>query len=140
MSRKLVFTSGLLRAFFCQIDRNAATGRERLRIDNDPRGLLDYLEPELAVTPLELLDRAASRPAVPLNTARKLFNSYDEFLCILDDDRRIALERLQFSEMATSDVWRQLREVSHEFQNGLTELFYGEDEELNRLIVSFGVF
>ncbi len=77
---------------------------------------------------------------MPLNTARKLFNSYDEFLCILDDDRRIALERLQFSEMATSDVWRQLREVSHEFQNGLTELFYGEDEELNRLIVSFGVF
>jgi hypothetical protein len=41
------------------------------------------------------------------------------------------------------DRWRgskQVRSVSHQFQEGLTELFYGSDEQLNKLIVSYGVF
>jgi len=90
MSRKLVFTSGLLRCFFCQIDPAAAQARESLIHRNDPTDLLSYLEGELIKT--------------------------------------------------HSVVWQEIREMSHQFQSGLNELFYGEDEALKELMISYGVF
>ena len=107
---------------------------------SDPAELLKYLEGDLETTPLELLARAALRPAVQASTARKLFGRYDAFLGILDDERRTALKHLRHDEMASSGVWRQIREMSHQFQAGLTELFYYSDEELKQLIISYGVF
>jgi hypothetical protein len=140
MSRKLVFTSGLLRCFFCQLDPEAAQAREALITRNDPAELLCYLEGNLLKTPLELLAQAASRPAVPMNTARKLFDSYDSFLGVLDDDRRKDLEHLSHDQMATSSVWKEIREMSHQFQSGLDDLFYGPDEQLKELMIRYGVF
>jgi hypothetical protein len=140
MSRKLVFTSGLLRCFFCQLDPEAAQARTALLTRHDPTELLSYLEVNLARTPLELLAQAASRAAVPASTAKKLFDSYDSFLGVLDDRRREDLERLQNEEMAASHVWQEIRQMSHDFQAGLNELFYGPDERLKELIISYGVF
>lgn len=140
MSRKLVFTSGLLRCFFCQLDPAAALAREALLKGNDPSELLSYLESELVKTPLELLAQAASREAVPTITARKLFDSYDGFLGVLDGDRRNELEHLSPEDMAASRVWQEIREMSQQFQTALNELFYGPDEELKNLIVNYGVF
>jgi hypothetical protein len=140
MSRKLVFTSGLLRCFFCQLDEEATQAREALINNNDPTELLSYLEVNLAKTPLDLLAQAASREAVPRSTAEKLFDSYDSFLGVLDDDRRHDLERLNHDSMGASPVWQEIREMSHQFQAGLDELFYGPDEQLKELIVRYGVF
>jgi hypothetical protein len=140
MSRKLVFTSGLLRCFFCQLDPAATQARETLIRENDPAELLSYLERELIKTPLDLLAQAASREAVPTGTARKLFDSYDSFLGVLDDQRRHNLEHLNHVDMATSPVWQEIRNMSHQFQSGLNELFYGSDERLRDLMISYGVF
>jgi hypothetical protein len=140
MSRKLVFASGLLRCFFCQLDPAATQARESLLCRNDPADLLSYLEGELTKTPLELLAQAACRDSIPMTTAQKLFDSYDRFLGVLDDERRDHLERLPHKEMAHSTVWKEIRDMSHQFQSGLNELFYGPDEQLRQLMISYGVF
>lgn len=121
MSRKLVFTSGLLRCFFCQLDPAATHARQSLIRRNDPADLLSYLEGQLTKTPLELLAQAASREAIPAETAQKLFDSYDRFLGVLDDERREHLEHLSHAEMAHSAVWEEIRDMSHRFQTGLNE-------------------
>jgi len=89
MSRKLVFASGLLRCFFCHLDPAAAGAREALAAPKpDMTKLLTYLESELAQTPLELLARASLELTSQRATARKLFDSYDRFLSVLDNSEK----------------------------------------------------
>ena len=142
MSRKLVFASGLLRCFFCHLDPDAAGAREALvGPEHDITNILAYMEEQLAQTPLELLARAASRPAIETTTARNLFNSYDRFLSVLDDkEKRKALEEMTEPEMATSAVWREVRDFSRDFHSALLELFFGKDEHLRELAIQYGVF
>jgi len=99
------------------------------------------MENELGQTPLELLARAARRPAIPTATAARLFNSYDRFLSVVDDEeKRKNLERMSEGEMATSSVWNEIRDFSHDFHSGLIELFFGNDQDLRELAVQYGVF
>ena len=141
LSRKLVFTSGLLRCFFCHLDQNAASGREDLVSKHDPTRLISYMESELSATPLELLARAAARPDVSRATARALFDNYDAFLALLDNEEyRNELGNLLPDQVGTSKVWEHVRDLGKGFQSGLTSLFYGEDKELNALIVEYSVF
>ena len=141
MSRKLVFASGLLRCFLCQIDEEAAEAREALISKTDPTKILSYLESQLDRTPLQLLARAASRPTVPDEVARKLFDSYDAFLALMDDDvSRKHLETLRPENIPTSPVWKEVREMSKRFNEGLQELFFASDEQLRDLTVEYGVF
>ena len=142
MSRKLIFASGLLRCFFCQIDPEAAAAREALGPPHiDTTKLLTYLEDELRQTPLDLLARAALRPSIASATGRKLFDSYDRFLGVLDnEEKRDELENLKELEIDTSVVWKEIRELSRSFQSGLTDLFFGKDEELSEISIQYGVF
>jgi hypothetical protein len=117
-----------------------ATHRELVK-QHDPTGLLNYLEVELATTPLELLARAALRPGCRRTTAKTLFDSYDTFLGILDNQRqRNELSNLRTDQLESSIVWKNVRHLSHSFQAGLTDLFYGPDEDLKRLMIDYGVF
>lgn len=141
ISRKLVFTSGLLRCFFCHLDQKAAAARHDLERNHDPASMISYMATELPVTPLELLARAATRPAVKSETARALFDSYDGFLTLLDNDEfRNELRDLLPDQIATSKVWSMVREFGQGFQSGLTSLFYGQDQELKDLMIEYGVF
>ena len=142
MSRKLVFASGLLRCFFCHLDPQAAAARETLREpQHDVTKLLAYMENALSQTPLELLARAAKGGTIPSTTPAKLFNSYDRFLSILDDEEtRKKLEKMSEGEMARSPIWNEIRELSHDFHAGLTELFFGNDEGLRELTMQYGLF
>jgi predicted nucleotidyltransferase len=120
----------------------AATAREHLTSPrHDISRLLTYMEGELAQTPLELLARAALRPSIGRDTQRGLFDSYNSFLAILDDEKkRDALKTMTEEEMATSAVWREIRAISHAFHSGLKNLFFGDDEELRELSTNYGVF
>jgi predicted nucleotidyltransferase len=142
MSRKLVFASGLLRAFFCHLDPNAATARAALVAPfPDASKLLAYMEAELAKCPLDLLAAAASRPAIESATAKKLFDNYDRFLAVLDSDaKRDELSSLIVTQTASSVVWREIRELSRGFHEGMVDLFFGKDEELRALTMEYGLF
>ena len=141
MSRKLVFASGLLRCFYCQLDPEAEEARKSLASPTrDVSRLLTYLQKELVQTPLELLARAASRPSIGTATKRKPFDSYDAFLSLLDGEKRHELERMTEPEMSASPVWKEVRDMSHEFSSGIVELFFGADEKLRELTTEYGVF
>ena len=83
---KLVFASGLLRCFLCQLDEDAGDAREALMSEHDPMKMLAYMETQLDWTPLQILARTVSRPKVPDEVAVKLFNSYNSFLALMDDE------------------------------------------------------
>jgi predicted nucleotidyltransferase len=141
LSRKLVFTSGLLRCFFCHLDPRAEDARQDLARNNDPTKLAAYMESELIVSPLELLARAAARPSVPQSTAKLLFDSYNGFLDLLDNEEdRKELAKLRPHEVGNSKVWTRIRVFGRDFQTGLTSLFFGDDEELKDLMIEYGVF
>ena len=141
MSRKLVFASGLLRCFLCQLDEEAESARKALISNHDPAPMLAYIESELDRTPLEMLARAVSRSEIPDEVGRKLFNSYNSFLSLLDDEEcRKHLEALQLADIGSSPVWKRVREMSQDFNDGLRDLFFGNDKELRDLTIEYGVF
>jgi predicted nucleotidyltransferase len=86
MSRKLVFAAGLLHCFFCHLDEDAAAARDSLSPSTrDSSLLIEYLRQQLALDPLEILAKACVRLSIGDETARRIFDSYDTFLSILDD-------------------------------------------------------
>ena len=142
MSRKLIFAAGLLRCFFCQLDDEAEAARDALKSPH-PRleKLLSYLEGQREQTPLGTLALAASLPGVSETTARGLFDSYDGFLAILDDDgKRRELEEMSTDERDISPIWQEVRDLSQNFQTHLTSLFFRESETMRTLTMEYGIF
>ena len=142
MSRKLVFATGLLRCFLCQLD----DGAEPARVDlvappHRFEKMLLYLEQQRMLSPLEILARAAMIPGISDTTANRLFTNYDRFLSILDDDtKRNELKDIDMTELNTSPTWNEIRELGREFQAGLISLFFEENEDLSALAKEYGVF
>ena len=75
-------------------------------------------------------------------TSRALFDSYDQYLSILDDqDKRKKLESAKWDErFRDSSLWAEVRSVSHRFHDGLVSLFLKEHEDLTNLAMTYGVF
>jgi predicted nucleotidyltransferase len=143
MSRKLVFAAGLLHCFFCHLDTAASHARAELnRPEGDVSALTDYLEHQLSRTPLELMAQACLERKVRPATARAIFDNYDRSLAILDDKKkRDELERAKSHEdLRKSEAWKEVRDVSRPFHEGLVALFLNDDEDLKTLTTIYGVF
>jgi hypothetical protein len=142
MSRKLVFATGLLRCFLCQLDDEAEAARADLsKSPHRVEKMLLYLEQQRIRAPLEILAQAALLPGITDETATKLFGTYDRFLSILDDDaKRKELEVIDISKLQTSPVWKEITALGRTFQEGLISLFFEENEHLSALAKEYGVF
>ena len=143
MSRKLVFAAGLLRCFFCNLDEAAADARRVLQ----PPGrevslLLKYMEEEFERSPLETLAKACLDLDIRALTATNLFNSYNRFLRVLDDDeKRGDLARAQtHDDLRRSSAWREVRELTKPFHEALVALFLKDDRRLSELTMEYGIF
>jgi hypothetical protein len=94
------------------------------------------------MSPLETVAKACldlnTKPATALN----LFNSYNGFLDVLDDDeKRSELARAHSHEdLRTSLAWKEVREVTKPFHEALVALFLREDERLTTLTMEYGIF
>jgi hypothetical protein len=74
-------------------------------------------------------------------TAKKVFDAYDKFLGILlNPDERAELKQLPIEKALESKVWLAARGASHDFRDGLEELFLKKPGLLSRLTLRFGVF
>jgi predicted nucleotidyltransferase len=139
MSRKLLFVSGLLLCFSFEL--YPPEDREDVRSNTailSPR-LADFLLQQIGLTPLDLLARDLLRVGRP-ETVMEIMNSYDAFLSLLaDPERREHLAGLKFEAVGSDAVFAQVRQISHSFQSGLNDLFFG-DESLRDLIIKYGVF
>ena len=139
MSRKLAFASGLLRCFYCHFDAETALTEEPgpARVTT----LLSYLKDQFNQTPLQVLARAASRPQVLRETARTLFDTYDSFLAILDNEtKRTELKELRPDQLSSSSTWTEISTISSDFHAALIELFFGSDTDLRMLSTTYGLF
>jgi predicted nucleotidyltransferase len=139
MSRKLLFVSGLLLCFSFEL--HPPEDREEILSDTammSPR-LADFLLRQSSLTPLDLLSRELLRVGRS-EVVTDVMDSYDAFLSLLaDPDRREHLKNLRFEQVGGDAVFAQVRALSHSFQRGLTNLFFGE-EDLRGLIIKYGVF
>jgi predicted nucleotidyltransferase len=139
-SRKLIFIAGLLACFSFELDPPADAEAVRGDRDHLPSILANYVLRTLQRRPLDVLaemllryDRSA--------TARKLFDSYDHFLRILlDPEKREELSNLPMEKALDNAVWREARDASHGFRDGIEDLFLREEGLLRDLTLRFGVF
>jgi hypothetical protein len=93
------------------------------------------------MTPLENLAEALLRPTVSPETARLLFDAYDEFLGLLSDPaKRERLKSLRLEDLGEDEVFKEIRGLGRRFQKGLFRLFFREDKRLRELIEEYGVF
>ncbi len=143
MSRKLVFAAGLLRCFFCDLDDSAADARKALQAPtHEVSLLLRYLEDQLALSPLDTVAKACLDLKIRKETALNIFDAYEKFLAILDDEeKRGELTRAQSHEdLRTSKAWEEVRQVTKPFHRGLVDLFLNDDSQLKELTMDYGVF
>jgi predicted nucleotidyltransferase len=139
-SRKLLFAWGLLASFSGRLFDEGSLQRATTE-DDFLRLLLELIREQTDVTPLELLARVASHEAVKEETARSIFDAYDEFLAALaDSDNRDRLERVSFDHPQDDEVYERLRKASYRFRTGINDLFFKQHPKLPELILSFGVF
>jgi predicted nucleotidyltransferase len=141
MSRKLIYVSGLLTCFSCELKLN---NRPRLFPCPAPLGTLECmacLGDVLRQTPLEILATALLAFPHLDGTARKLFDAYDQFLGILSEKTsRDHLEDLPLDPRPQDPTWVQARLITHEFRDALLEMFFDEQSRLYDLTKMYGVF
>jgi hypothetical protein len=139
-SRKLLFVWGLLASFSGPLfDTGLLT--QASREEEFLMLLLDLIREQTEVTPLELLARVASAEGVKEDTAREIFDAYDEFLgALADPERRQQLESIPFEHAMDDEVYERLRKTSSRFRFAINALFFEQHPKLPELIHKFGVF
>jgi predicted nucleotidyltransferase len=140
LSRKLLFTSGLLSCFGCDEEMLRAQGAA---IANGPptlENLLAHLQQYVKRTPLDILAEALYRYGTP-QTAMQTLDAYDGFLAVLaDQEYRKHLEDLDPSQTETDKRFQAAYALTRSFEQGLQQLFFTDHPLLNRLTQKYGVF
>jgi hypothetical protein len=134
MSRKLMYTAGLLSCFSCKLELENSDP-----VLGTPR-VVSHLEELVRKTPLDIVAGTVLRYFGELSgPARDLFTAYDEFLALLaDSERRDHLDRLPPG--ADDDLqFKEARAVTKRFQQALTTMFF-DRAPLSELTKLYGVF
>jgi hypothetical protein len=141
MSRKLLFASGMLSCFACHLDFAGRWAHVRCDKPTASPECVDCLRELLVHPPLEILAMALLHYSPRLDgAARKILQAYDEFTGMLSDEaQRKHLDELP-PDQEEDRIFQRARELSHEFRDGLSELFFDEESGLADLTKAYGVF
>ena len=140
MSRKLIFATGMLSCFSCEM-LSSSNARNELRQHNSTVAMEEHLRTFIKKTPLEILATFLLELRIKRKTVLKLFSSYDSFLGLLNNSaKRKHLKKLRPDDIPGDQVFREVRRFSREFQDGLTNLFFYENQKLQELTIFYGVF
>jgi hypothetical protein len=140
ISRKLIFVSGLLTCFSCQLDSDLqskiSTGSRDIRLAHLENHVWEYVKQ----TPLDIVALSVEKNGISRDVAAQLFSAYDGFLEIMSDpQKRERLKNLRAEESRTDAVFRELITVSDKFADGLHRLFF-ETKAFAPLTLKYGVF
>lgn len=141
-SRKILFVAGLLAAFAFELQADAEKRKKDLGTDQERinGALRSCVFDRLRWTPLDSLCNALLQSS-DFSAAKKLIGAYDGFLRLLaDPEERGALAELNVRSAANSAEWNSARELSHQFRDGLDDLFYESETGLRDLVRRFGLF
>ncbi len=137
MSRKLIYVSGLLVCYECALGVNDKFWRD----SQWKKALIVWLQSKFLATPLETLAETLLRCEHLKETAWKLFEAYDGFIGILaDSEKRNRLDDLKEDDADGDDVYQEARALSHDFRDGLEELFFDSESGMDKLTKRYGVF
>jgi predicted nucleotidyltransferase len=139
LSRKLIFASGLLICFGCNLNPGL---QKQISSDSDDTksSLVNYISEQIRRTPLEILALAVEQYKVGEDIGRRLFKAYTDFLTLIDDEQsRHALDTLRASKSRTDATFEHVRAISREFEHALDALFF-ENPEIAPLTRKYGVF
>lgn len=139
MSRKLIFASGLLLCFSCNLDadlkNNISTEKDAIRLS-----LVNHIREWIRCTPLEIVARCMHAYNVPQNIQSDFFSSYASFLEVLDNrDSREKLSRLRAADSRKDPLFTHIKEISRVFESCLDNIFF-ENEQVRFLTRTYGVF
>jgi predicted nucleotidyltransferase len=136
-SRKLIYISGLLTCFSCALDEDLNSkvgfeGDKALHVVNHLKASKD--------TPLAVLARALLLYDTDGSASKAIFNTYNEFLGILNDaKKRCHLQALRAEESGSDSLFAEIRRLSDIFQNGLDKFFF-DNQNIGLLTRKYGVF
>ncbi len=139
MSRKLMYTSGLLRCFSCGLLLPARATPSPFASTRD---VVDHLLGLVKTTPLDVVAGVMLAYLDELSgPAARLLAAYDEFLGLLDD----AGWRKHLKDLAPGDAdgdpaYRAVRELGGRFEDALTEIFFDRDTPVRELTRRYGLF
>jgi predicted nucleotidyltransferase len=137
-SRKLLFVSGLLMCFSCHLE-NLPMLHDDLNASTDV--LVNHLSHYVTTPPLDILASALLSYDSSKPTVANLLDSYDSFIGYLNNESyREHLKNLAFADSKSDTVFQHLREMGHQFQQGLNDLFFEHNGDLRSLIKKYGVF
>jgi hypothetical protein len=134
MSRKLLFVSGFFMCISWALE-------EKLDLEEFfvTQHLVDHLREWTQRTPLDSLATVVFRFAPHLAT--DIFDNYDAFLALLnDDDKRKGLEKMSPHEAYEDKVFLEARSAAINFDAALTKLMFDSDERVAQLVRKYGVF
>lgn len=141
MSRKLLYISGLLACYRCHLDYDEI---ERARVYGDPGmrfEVIKRLQSIFRATPLEIVSGVLLRYPHLDASATKVLGAYDGFVGILSDSQqRKRLEDLKEDEADDDETYQKARSLSHDFRDGLLEVFFDEKSGMCNLTRNYGVF
>jgi len=139
LSRKLIFASGLLICFGCNLDTRLQ--EEICADESDTKfALVNHIRERLRLTPLEVLAAATDQYEVSKEVGESLFISYAEFLKVIDDAKgREDLEKVRAADSKTDPTFKRIREIGAAFEKALDLLFF-ENSKLAVLTRKYGVF
>jgi hypothetical protein len=139
MSRKLMYTSGVLRCFSCGL---LLPVRDTPSPFASTKEVVDYLLRLVKTTPLDIVAGVVQAYFEELSDpAVRLFGVYDEFLGLLNDAGwRKHLENLAPEAADDDAVYQNARELGGRFESALTEIFFDQNTPLRDLTRRYGMF
>jgi hypothetical protein len=137
-SRKLILMTGLLASFSWKL--NPPTG-----LSEDEKWsteiAIKHFENYLSRPPLEILADELLRADARDDVCRTLFNAYDQFIGILDDEKsRNELKEIPRDAADKSPIFQSIRNASHQFRDALLTWLYTPDTPLNELVKQYVLF
>lgn len=135
ISRKLTYVSGLLMCFGCETDEPKPLPEgEGDNLDLHP--IVEHLSKYSQKTPLDILADFLVRHPGADSLARN-----NEFLAELNNpDTRKRLEGLRRDQVSTDSTYKSMRDLSHQFEEALTDFLEENDTGLWKLTKVYGVF
>ncbi len=138
MSRKLLFVSALLTTFSCY-NNNA------LQVEGgNPDQYLPMMQAHLMcfvhTTPVNIVVWSLQQLGLS-ERAGSILDHYERFLQRLNDEQvRNHLQAVSPNQIYQNQEFLDLREISHQFQDALTAVFFEAESELREFTIRYGVF
>ena len=137
LSRKLLYSAGLLSCYLCG---EQFRGARRSNPYHDARQVTQFLAQLVRTTPLDIVARVVLDYFGETSVAgRQIFDTYDEFLGVMNDvGKRETLKRLRPEEADSNAVYQEARQLGTQLHDALTRLFF--EGPLREFTTHYGVF